>query len=139
MNKKNNVKIVPSVKMFLLFCVQSAMALIIFFLLIFNGKYGDGEVGMAPFMEMIILLILFIISIIIYFVTRKLINIKYHYVYIILSMPILVAILGIDRDSINQMIKNDLYGFFLRCSLLAQLISTVLALIAYFVVEKLKI
>ena len=144
MNKKNNVRIVLSVKMFLLFCAQSAMALIIFCLLIFNGKYAGGDVGMTPFTEMIVLLILFIISIVIYFATRKLINIKYHYVYIILNMLILIVMLavslGIDGyNLLNEIIKDNLDSFFLRCILLAQLISTVLALIVYFVVEKLKI
>jgi len=144
MNKKNNVRIVASVKMILLFCVQSAIALIIFFFLISNGKYAGGDVGMTPFTEMFFLLVQFLILIVIYFATRKLINIKYHYVYIIVNILVLIVIftvmLGVYRENLlNEIIKDNADSFFLRCSLLAQLISTVLALIVYFVVEKLEI
>ena len=99
---------------------------------------------MTPFTEMFFLLVQFLILIVIYFATRKLINIKYHYVYIIVNILVLIVIftvmLGVYRENLlNEIIKDNADSFFLRCSLLAQLISTVLALIVYFVVEKLEI
>jgi len=121
-------------KIFFFFFIENIFAFIITYFLIFNGKYADGNVGMAPFLVIVALIIQIIISSIIYFTTK--VVIKQHFIYFIINIIVYALVLFfIDMDGFSHIFKNDLSGFLTRNYLYAYSISTIFVGIMYFVIQ----
>lgn len=117
-------------KMPFLFFVESILTFIIFYLWVFNSEYSGGNIGMAPFLMFITLIIQIIISVIIYFTMSNII--KGSHIFFIINIIIYAIVLYFfDTNGFQHIFKNDLSGFLTRSSLLSHTFVSIIMMILF--------
>lgn len=105
--------------------LQALLTLVCFFIFIFNGKYTGGQIGMAPFVIIKILFYQIIITILIFFLFKRILK----SIYVYLFMNIIIYTLFLCESNIkclSYIYEDNLNSFFMRTAMLSIFLPTLL-------------